>query len=130
MPNVSARRRYVRFGFGRNNYCDCADCVAHSSRVIRLGVQSDWSGVGLVAVPRSSVGVHASGTWDSSASGMSYRDAGFEAAAVTHFDVTTECGGTAAQDGPEVRIPVENDFMRADKATLPPGYTLRSETAL
>jgi hypothetical protein len=31
---------------------------------------------------------------------MSYRDAGFEAAAVTHFDVTAECGGAAAQDGP------------------------------
>ena len=55
MPNVSARRRYVRFGFGRNNYCDCSDCVARPSRVIRLGVQSSWSGVGPVAVPRSSV---------------------------------------------------------------------------
>jgi len=90
----------VRFGCGRNNYCDCADCVAHPSRVIRLGVQSSWSGVDPVAMPRSSVGVHAPGTWDSSASGMSYRDAGFEAAAVTHFDVTAECGGAAAQDGP------------------------------
>jgi hypothetical protein len=38
MPYVSARRRYVRFGFGRNNYCDCVDCVARASRVIRLGV--------------------------------------------------------------------------------------------
>lgn len=36
MPFVSVRRRYVRFGFGRNNYRDCADCVAHPSRVIRL----------------------------------------------------------------------------------------------
>ena len=58
-PHVSARRRYVRFGFGRNNYCDCSDCVARPSRVIRLGVQSSWSGVGPVAVPRSSVCVHA-----------------------------------------------------------------------
>ena len=30
---------------------------------------------------------------------------------------------------PEVRIPVENDVMRLDKATLPPGYSLRSEPA-
>jgi hypothetical protein len=34
MPYVSARRRDVRFGFGRNNYCDRADCVARPSRVI------------------------------------------------------------------------------------------------
>jgi hypothetical protein len=58
-PYLSAGRRYVRFGFARNSYCGCADCVAHPSRVIRLGVQSTWSGVGSVAVPRSSVGVHA-----------------------------------------------------------------------
>lgn len=30
-------------------------------------------------------------------------------------------------DGPEVRIPVVNDVMQSDKATLPPGYSLRSE---
>ena len=48
---VSARRRYVRFGFGRNNYCDCSDCVARPSQMIRLGVQRSWSGVGPVAVP-------------------------------------------------------------------------------
>src|ERR1039458_1492032 len=59
MPYVSARRRYVRFGFGRNNYRDCADRMAYPSQVIRLGVQSSWSGVGPVAVPRSSVCVHA-----------------------------------------------------------------------
>jgi len=72
MPNVSARRRYVRFGCGRNNHCDCADCVAHPARVIRLGVQSCWPGVDPIAVPGSSVGVHAPGTRVSSASGMSY----------------------------------------------------------
>jgi hypothetical protein len=37
MPYMSARRSYVRFGFGRNNYCDCGDCVDRASRVIRLG---------------------------------------------------------------------------------------------
>jgi hypothetical protein len=30
-------------------------------------------------------------------------------------------------DGPEVRIPVVDDVMQAGKATLPPGYSLRSE---
>jgi len=30
-------------------------------------------------------------------------------------------------DGPEVRIPLENDVVRTDKATLPPGYSLRAE---
>ena len=33
MPYVSARRRYVRYGFGRNSYCDCVGCVARASRV-------------------------------------------------------------------------------------------------
>jgi hypothetical protein len=42
--------------------------VAHSSHVIRLEVQSSWSGVGPVAVPRSSVGVHAPRTCDGSLS--------------------------------------------------------------
>ena len=41
-------------------------------RVIRLGVQSCWPGVDPIAVPGSSVGVHAPGTRVSSASGMSY----------------------------------------------------------
>jgi hypothetical protein len=50
MPHVITRRRYVRFGFGRNNYCDRADSVAYPSRVIRRGVQSSWSGVDSVAV--------------------------------------------------------------------------------
>jgi hypothetical protein len=30
-------------------------------------------------------------------------------------------------DGPELRIPVENDVVRPEKATLPPGYSLQSE---
>jgi hypothetical protein len=30
-------------------------------------------------------------------------------------------------DGPEVRIPIENDVMKADKATLSSGYALRSD---
>jgi hypothetical protein len=29
------------------------------------------------------------------------------------------------EGGPEIRIPVENDVVRADKARLPPGYSLR-----
>lgn len=77
MCKVSARRRYVRFGYRRNNYCDCGGCVAHPSHVIRLGVQSSWSEVGPVAVPRSSVGVRAPGTRDSSSSGMSYSECRF-----------------------------------------------------
>jgi hypothetical protein len=35
MPYVSDRRGYVRYGSGRNNYCDCVDCVARASRVKR-----------------------------------------------------------------------------------------------
>ena len=31
MPDVSDRRGYVRYGSGRNNYCDCVDCVARAS---------------------------------------------------------------------------------------------------
>jgi hypothetical protein len=30
-------------------------------------------------------------------------------------------------DGPEVRIPLENDVVRTDRATLPTGYSLRAE---
>jgi hypothetical protein len=30
-------------------------------------------------------------------------------------------------DGPEIRIPIEDDVLRADKATLPPGYSLRAQ---
>jgi hypothetical protein len=41
-----------------------------------------------------------------------------------HFDFTIVL---QFDDGPEVRIPVVDDMMRADKATLPPGYSLRSE---
>jgi hypothetical protein len=29
-------------------------------------------------------------------------------------------------DGPQLRIPVENDVIRPEKATLPPGYSLRA----
>jgi hypothetical protein len=36
MPYVSARRSYVRYGCGRNNYCDSGDCVARASRVKRV----------------------------------------------------------------------------------------------
>jgi hypothetical protein len=77
MPDVSARRRYVRFGFARNNYCHCANCVAHPPCVIRLGVQGSCSGVGPVAVPRSSVYGSAPGTRDIKASGMTNRTCRF-----------------------------------------------------
>jgi hypothetical protein len=30
-------------------------------------------------------------------------------------------------DGPEVRVPLENDALRIDKAVLPPGYSFRVE---
>ena len=40
MPYVSARRRDVRYGFGRNNHCDRAGCVAHPARVISPGSAS------------------------------------------------------------------------------------------
>jgi hypothetical protein len=33
LPYVFDRRDYVRYGFGRNNYCDSGDCVARASRV-------------------------------------------------------------------------------------------------
>jgi hypothetical protein len=35
MPNVFDWRDYVRYGCGRNNYCDSGDCVARASRVKR-----------------------------------------------------------------------------------------------
>jgi hypothetical protein len=37
MPYVFARRRDVRFGFGRNNYCDRGGCVAHPAGMIGNG---------------------------------------------------------------------------------------------
>ena len=37
IAHVSARRRYVRYGFGRNNYCDRLGCVAHPARLISAG---------------------------------------------------------------------------------------------
>ena len=40
MPYLSARRRDVRFGFGRNSYCDRADRVAHPARMISAGSAS------------------------------------------------------------------------------------------
>jgi len=36
MPNVFDWRDYVRFGSGRNGYCDSGDCVVRASRV-KLG---------------------------------------------------------------------------------------------
>ena len=36
MPYVFDWRDYVRYGCGRNNYCDSGDCVARASRVKRV----------------------------------------------------------------------------------------------
>jgi hypothetical protein len=39
IPYVSARRGYVRYGCGGNNYCDSGDCLARASRVKRVSKQ-------------------------------------------------------------------------------------------
>src|SRR5580700_5525084 len=36
MPHVFDRRDYVRYGCGRNNYCDSGDCLARATRVKRV----------------------------------------------------------------------------------------------
>jgi hypothetical protein len=51
MPYVSARRRDVRFGCGRNNSCDRADCVARPSRLIRLECIAENQLTGKTASP-------------------------------------------------------------------------------
>jgi hypothetical protein len=40
MPYVFDWRDYVRYGCGRNNYCDPGDCVARASRVKRPKLHS------------------------------------------------------------------------------------------
>src|ERR1017187_7908586 len=40
MPYMSARRGYVRYGRGRNNYCDCVDCVARAARMKQVLYQT------------------------------------------------------------------------------------------
>jgi hypothetical protein len=42
---MSARRDYVRYGCGGNNYCDSGDCVARASRVKRVSSQQDLATV-------------------------------------------------------------------------------------